>query len=612
MAFELSSWGRLWDQTDSVAAHTQKGIDFFEKYGNFVKERALIEEEYAAKLRGLAKKNFGKRKDEDLKSFTYISTFYTVLKELESLAGQHEVVAETLKKNISPQILTKCAELRQTRKNQLAHLQKLNADLSKAIEVMEKTHRSYAKAFKEAEAAHLKHEQNDKDLNLSRAAVEKSKNNVIYKNQLCEEAKKNYANALLIANDAKVKHYEVELPNLLEQMKAADRDRISNTRLAMQKTIEAETNVIRIIQVCYDEMLKAVSNIDADADTQMVLEQNVSGYPVPENYHFDDLGDPGALLTHHDNTDNSSMKRGTLPLLTKNGSTKTSSIGRRQSMHQKFFGGGASEKPKINGVQSDYGNLPPQQRCRKIQAKLDELLREQDTLNKSLDGVEKMAEVYKGNPKLGNPKDVEPKIVEYKGKISRVNSDIAKYKNLIENIQNEMKQSGSDNIGLRSPYNGHSSPSSNASPRISSSGYGSANNTNRTSYSEESVSSEGSHGLSSRKITPIPVPVINGNIAKQPIINLQKEPSPIRPSPPAQSHETRSDTYEEFDLPVLGVCTARYSFEGSSDGTTVAMKEGEEMWLLEKDAGDGWTRIRMKSAAIEGFVPSSYLDMTWY
>lgn len=85
----------------------------------------------------------------------------------------------------------------------------------------------------------------------------------------------------------------------------------------------------------------------------------------------------------------------------------------------------------------------------------------------------------------------------------------------MENIQNEMKQSGSE-IGLRSPYNGHSSPSSTASPRISSSGYGSAANTNRTSYSEESVSSEGSHGLSSRKITPIPV--INGNGIKSCII----------------------------------------------------------------------------------------------
>lgn len=46
-------------------------------------------------------------------------------------------------------------------------------------------------------------------------------------------------------------------------------------------------------------------------------------------------------------------------------------------------------------------------------------------------------------------------------------------------------------------------------------------------------------------------------------------------------------------MPVLGVCVARYSFESSSDGTTVTMKEGEEMLLLEKDTGDG--KMRCKS-----------------
>ena len=39
------------DQTEAVAAHTQKGIEFLERFGNFAKERAAIEEEYAAKLR---------------------------------------------------------------------------------------------------------------------------------------------------------------------------------------------------------------------------------------------------------------------------------------------------------------------------------------------------------------------------------------------------------------------------------------------------------------------------------------------------------------------------------------------------------------------------------
>lgn len=40
------------------------------------------------------KKNLGKKKeDEDLaKAYTFISSFHSVLHEIESLAGQHEVI----------------------------------------------------------------------------------------------------------------------------------------------------------------------------------------------------------------------------------------------------------------------------------------------------------------------------------------------------------------------------------------------------------------------------------------------------------------------------------------------------------------------------------------
>lgn len=41
----------LQDQYDNLAAHTHKGIEFLDKYGNFVKERCAIELEYAGKLR---------------------------------------------------------------------------------------------------------------------------------------------------------------------------------------------------------------------------------------------------------------------------------------------------------------------------------------------------------------------------------------------------------------------------------------------------------------------------------------------------------------------------------------------------------------------------------
>lgn len=43
----------LWfqDQYETIALHTQKGIDFLEKYGHFIRDRCAIELEYAGKLR---------------------------------------------------------------------------------------------------------------------------------------------------------------------------------------------------------------------------------------------------------------------------------------------------------------------------------------------------------------------------------------------------------------------------------------------------------------------------------------------------------------------------------------------------------------------------------
>lgn len=39
------------DQYDNVSQHTQKGLDFLERYGHFLRDRANIEVEYAGKLR---------------------------------------------------------------------------------------------------------------------------------------------------------------------------------------------------------------------------------------------------------------------------------------------------------------------------------------------------------------------------------------------------------------------------------------------------------------------------------------------------------------------------------------------------------------------------------
>lgn len=49
-------------------------------------------------------------------------------------------------------------------------------------------------------------------------------------------------------------------------------------------------------------------------------------------------------------------------------------------------------------------------------------------------------------------------------------------------------------------------------------------------------------------------------------------------------------------------------FTGVSEGS-MALVEGEELHVIELDAGDGWTRVRrMDGDGVEGFVPTSYIQ----
>lgn len=44
-------------------------------------------------------------------------------------------------------------------------------------------------------------------------------------------------------------------------------------------------------------------------------------------------------------------------------------------------------------------------------------------------------------------------------------------------------------------------------------------------------------------------------------------------------------------------------------GGRMAMKEGEVLYIIEEDKGDGWTRARRQNGE-EGYVPTSYIDVT--
>ncbi|CAG9536888.1 unnamed protein product [Cercopithifilaria johnstoni] len=576
-----ASWADLWDQIDILASHTQKGIESLEKYGMFLKERAAIEDEYAARLRALVKKNLGKKKEdeESAKAYTFVSSFHSILHEVESLAGQHEVIAEGLRKDIHPALLTKCASFRAARKNHLNELHIINGVLNASIDNMFKFQKNYCKTFKEAEVAHLKYDKAEKNMDLSRADLEKAKNNAVQRTQICEDAKQNYAHALQAANQQQHQHYNQLLPQILERLRAVDEERISETKSLILQGIEAETKVMNIIQRCYDDMRKAAESISPLNDSASVVEHYRSGYAHPEPFTFEDFGSPSAIITSEGTSSVDTMKRPT-----KNGSMVR--INRKPSMGL-FRGSNHSRK---DGT-VDFRSYPPQQRCRRLQHEIENIEKEIAKNQQSREGAAKMLQVYKDNPKLGNASDVDSEIVIYAKKCEVLNQQLAKYKAMLSEAQTELNIPISV-VGLEAPMrpplpcqSGLSTPSQSSPRQMSTPN--TAVNIHRSSYSEESISSDGS----------------------VPIANHRKAISP-EPAKKATIVE-KSEVYEECDMPALGTCTALYAFEGGSEGT-MAMEEGDEMILLERDEGDGWTRVRHVSSAREGFVPTSYLQCRWY
>ncbi|MGH0138654.1 UNVERIFIED_CONTAM: hypothetical protein FKN15_044979, partial [Acipenser sinensis] len=84
----------------------------------------------------------------------------------------------------------------------------------------------------------------------------------------------------------------------------------------------------------------------------------------------------------------------------------------------------------------------------------------------------------------------------------------------------------------------------------------------------------------------------------------QENRGPPQPDP----HEFDDEFDDDDPLPAVGHCKALYSFDGQNEGT-LAMVEGEVMYIIEEDKGDGWTRARKQNGE-EGYVPTSYVDIT--
>ncbi|XP_036972787.1 formin-binding protein 1 isoform X21 [Acanthopagrus latus] len=579
------SWGsELWDQFDNLEKHTQWGIEYLEKYTKFVKERSEIETNYAKQIRNLSKKYQPKKnsREEEESKYTFCRAFLTTLNELNDYAGQHEVIAENLTSQIIAELSRYLQDLKSERKSHFHDGRKAQQHIESSWKQLESCKRKFERDCKEADRAQQYFEKMDADINVTKADVEKrsshkARQQAQMRHQMAADSKSDYSSYLQKFNQEQNEHYFTIIPNIFQKLQDMEEKRIERLGVCMKTFADVDRQVLPIVGKCLDGMTKAAESIEPKTDSQQVVESYKSGFEPPGDVEFEDYGQ--AMKRTASETSLSNTRDGKEKPTTKSKGKLWPFIKNKNKLSLKLITLNSHVRNLIEGSgPEDFSHLPPEQRRKKLQGKLDELNKDIQKEMDQRDALTKMKDVYVKNPQMGDPTSVDPRLSEIGQNIEKLQFEVQKFEGWLAEVEERMpsKSDTHRRSGLYETQNsmtvGNNCAQDRERPLSSPDG----------SYTEE----QNSETQVKANINPAPAPAHN---------------------PTSTTPEFDDEFDDEEVLPTIGTCKALYPFEGHNEGT-IAVAEGELLYVIEEDKGDGWTRVR-RNEDEEGYVPTSYVEV---
>ncbi|XP_030853000.1 formin-binding protein 1-like isoform X18 [Strongylocentrotus purpuratus] len=602
----------LGDQISNLEKHTDRGIDYVDRFGSFVKERQKIEIEYASQLKKLHKNYLPKKKEEeDYKRYTALHAFRQILSEVNSIANQHELIGEYLVTNVLKEVQALISELRSERKKHLQEFKQDDNNLEKSIRKMEGTKSTYKHSHEAWMTSKMNFEKANEDMNQTKAQVEKYRATMNGKNSQKCECKDNYILQLDNTNKEQRDFYYTKIPQIFNKIQEMDERR--NQRLGEFYTSYAEGHrqVIPLIQNCLDTMTSEAEKVDPSKDTQKTIEKYKSGLIPPDDFPMQDLDDPNSIGPDPDTvsiTSVSSVNGGPAKGFDKKKKGKGRFLPRKKGL-------GREEEPK-----EDFSHLPPNQQSKKLKEKLDDLNNLIESEVKSKEGLQRMREVYTKNPTLGDPASVDRQLAEIGKKMDVLRMDLNKYQKFMGH----------------SPYKNNSLPSGcELTPTDTDNDNEQNEDTSEPKGHRQSVLAEIKNYLAHAEGRPItttpqgtPQSTPQGTPQQPSKTHDHGRESETERLPPSGAetpqtiteHDGQNSSGEPLSSPgwggqnsfddqdreePIGKCRAIYEFT-TDDENLLCLGKGEEVELIEKDSGDGWTRVRRGED--EGYVPTTYIE----
>jgi len=546
------SWGdELWDKYDNVVVHVgQSTRELDTWYGSFFKERSKIENEYARSLRKLIKTYMPKekKKNQDDDS-TLKAKFRLILQELGYQAGQHELLADTYGKECSRAIEERLKDVKNEMKKLKKEADVIEKNLNQSYKLLDNKKQNYLKAHQELEVTINNFKKTEFDGTISRQDVDKMRAMSNKKTRESDDSKAQYAHQLIETNKIQYKYYYKLLPNLLNNLQSLDVGNCEFFKKTFNKCIEKEKDVNPIVTKCLEEMDNLIRDINADQDSELVIDRLKTGNVPPADFAFEELvpGMEGKTCTEKRNT----LSRGRS----------------KQALH--------AVKGNINYFQRK------RELEKKIEAQESEVLKGQNEMK----SLQLMIQAYTQNPKFGDAKQFQGELDTAAHRTKLLESDLHSYQteliDIIKTLENMKNQSPlfSNTKQEKSPIGSHTSSILSAQVSLSST-------SGSMDSGPEQLKHQGPDSDSGIYLTANSMMQTSG---------WEEEAFDDVSTPP----------------PKLERFAALYPFESDSFDT-IPMVEGEEFVVVESDQ-DGWTKVRRVDTryfddAGEGFVPTSFIQ----
>lgn len=369
----MRSWGEeLWDSFEKVDSKFSSRIKYNENVIKFIKDKNQLDSDYAKNIKNLVSRN---RKITPKPEFSTDECFFGWLTEMENIANQYEMIVESVQKTCIARLQSHTTEMtkhknesRLEHKNWVKMMENLDSN-------QEKAKQNWAKKLKDYDKAKAMFDKADSDQHVTKADVEKARQNSHHKRQMAEDAKNEYSRCLVEFNKQQHDHHIRLIPDLLNTSQRLALENGNCFREVVKNYCVAERSFRPLIAKCIDDVDQKTEYVNANTDSDTVVEMTKTGYSRPDDKTFEDMENPP-----------------------KESGKKT----------LRGLGFGLFKKTESKPVQEDMSHLPPQQRKRQLLKMRQKLMDEMEKDTKEINSLKKMSSVKN----FGDGGQVQQKINE--------------------------------------------------------------------------------------------------------------------------------------------------------------------------------------------------------